>query len=112
MAEHDESVEGMTDKKWQYERAQGTLITLEVRPRPGIEDPWLVASLKLKGELPISKDLHTGEELTVQVAGPDGEVIASGLFEVGLPAFKDIKAKGAGIIGTERAHSAKFMIDQ
>lgn len=113
MAE-DNSIEGFAARRRRQreeEEAQGTQISFEVRPRPElVEDGnvFLVASLKLKGELPIKQDLNDGDLLTVQVADADGNVIASGLYEVGLPGFKPIKAKGAGVIGTERVHNASF----
>lgn len=99
----------MADPKQTETQAQ--LLSLEVRHRPDLEDPILVGSLKLKGELPVKRDLHTGAQLTVQVANADGEVIASGIYEVGHPNFKDVKVKGAGPIGTERVHSATFDAD-
>lgn len=87
---------------------QAQLLSLEVRHRPELEDPLLVGSLKLKGDLPVRQDLHTGAQLTVQVANADGEVIASGVYEVGLPSFKDVKMSGVGPIGTERVHTATY----
>lgn len=87
---------------------QPQLLSLEVRHRPELEDPILVGSLKLKGDMPIKQDLHPGAQLTVQVANADGEVIASGIYEVGLPSFKDVKVKGVGPIGTERVHTATY----
>ena len=108
----DNTIEGFAERRRkQREAEQATLITLDVRQHPDVEDPFLVGSLKLKGDLPVKKDLHTGDRLTVQVAGPDGGVIASGVFEVGLPAFKPITQKGVGLIGTERVHSADFAAD-
>jgi hypothetical protein len=83
-------------------------LTLEVRHRPNLENPILVGSLKLKGEIPIRRDLNAGEQLTVQVADADGEIIATGLFDVGPPQFKDVKMSGVGVVGMERASVAEF----
>lgn len=108
------SIEGMAaarKRQREEEEKQPTLITLDVRQRADVEAPFMVASLKLKGELPLRRDLNDGDLLTVQVAGPDGGVLTSGIFEVGLPGFKHIKQKGAGIIGLERVHSAEFAAD-
>lgn len=90
---------------------QGTFLeplSTEVRQRPNLEDPVLVGSLKLKGEIPIKGNLHPGEQLTVQVADADGNVIASGIYELVPPGFKDVKVKGVGVIGMERAHTAEY----
>lgn len=106
------SLEDLTRKRQEQrerEAAQPQLISLEVRPRPELEDPLLVGSLKLKGEMPVRKDLNAGQQVTVQVADADGVVICSGLFEVGLPNFKDVKMNGVGVIGTERVHGAKYL---
>lgn len=90
---------------------QGTFLdplSTEVRQRPSLEDPLLIGSLKLKGELPLKGNLHPGEQLTVQVADADGQVIASAIYEVKPPAFKDVKMAGVGVIGMERAHTAEL----
>lgn len=108
----DSSIEGFAErrrKQREEEEAQPTLITLNVDQHPDMDDePFMVGCLKLKGELPVKKDLSWGDRLTVQVAGPDGEVVAAGTFEVAVPAFKPITQPGAGIIGTERVHTADF----
>lgn len=114
--EHDEhgSIEELAaakQHKREEEERRPTLITLDVRPRPGVENPFMVGSLRLKGDLPVREDLNAGDLLTVQVAGPDGSVLTSGIFEVGLPQLKDIKQKGVGVIGTERFHPADFEVD-
>jgi hypothetical protein len=90
---------------------QGTFLeplSTEVRQRPNLEDPVLVGCLKLKGEIPIKGNLHPGEQLTVQVANADGQVICAGIFELVPPAFKDVKIKGVGVIGMERVHTAEY----
>jgi hypothetical protein len=90
---------------------QGTFLdplSTEVRQRAELEDPVLVGSLKLRGEMPIKGNLHPGEQLTVQVADADGQVIAIGIYEIVPPAFKDVKIRGVGVIGMERAHTAEF----
>lgn len=108
-----ESLEDLTEKKerkWKG-AAHGVPIQLSLDvKRPPIldENSWVSGSLNLKGALPVRKDLDPGNELTVTVADMDGNVVSTGIFEVGLPGFKYIKAKGAGIIGIERVHSANF----
>lgn len=91
---------------------QGTFLdplSTEVRQRPNLEDPLLIGTLKLTGELPIKGNLHPGEQLTVQVASADGQVIAAGIYELIPPAFKDVDGgPGVGVIGMERAHTAKL----
>lgn len=115
---HDaDSISDLTDRKerkWSRENAVPTQLSLEVRPHPELRDeknPYIVGALKLKGDLHIRKDLHTGEHLTVQVADADGTILTAAVFEVGLPGFKLLKMKGGGVIGTERVHSAKIMED-
>lgn len=116
---HDaSSIDDLTNRReerWKANEAVPTQLSLEVRPRPELKDdknPYIVGALKLKGELHVRKDLHAGETLTVQVADADGNIITAGVFEVGLPSFKDLKMKGGGIIGTERVHSAKVVHDE
>lgn len=92
-------------------QTQGTFLdplSTEVRQRPNLEDPVLIGTLKLTGEIPIKGNLHPGEQLTVSIAGMDGQIIAAGLFELVPPAFKDVRVKGAGVVGMERAHTAKY----
>lgn len=91
---------------------QGTFLdplSTEVRQRPNLEDPLLIGTLKLKGELPIKGNLHPGEQITVTVANADGEIFASGIFELKPPGFKDVTGgPGVGVIGMERAHVAEL----
>jgi hypothetical protein len=113
-----DSIEDLAEKRRRRWRGPDsgvpTQLSLEVRHRPELSerDAFISGSVKLAGDLPVRKDLHAGNRLTVSVADADGTVIASGVFEVGLPNFKDIKAKGAGIIGVERVHKAKFMEEE
>ncbi|MEJ7783193.1 MAG: hypothetical protein WKF96_00220 [Solirubrobacteraceae bacterium] len=83
-------------------------LSFDVRPHPASRrddgsPPYLQASLKVKGDFHVSRDLQPGDELTVTIADADGEVVASGLSEVGGVSFPLIKEKGH-VIGTERAH--------
>lgn len=83
-------------------------LSLDVRQRPSLEDPLLTGSLKLKGDLPVKRDLQVGEQITVTVADADGIIFATGLFEVGAPGFKELKMRDVGPIGLERVHTAQY----
>lgn len=116
---HDaSSIDDLTnkrEKKWNRENAVETQLSMEVRPRPELrgENPYIVGALKLSGDLHVRKDFHAGERLTVQVADADGNIVTTGIFELGLPGFKDVKMGGhAGIIGVERVHTAKVVHDE
>jgi hypothetical protein len=87
-------------------------LSFETRPHPHAvreDDPdgYLQASLKIAGALWLDRNLYAGDELTVTVASADGEIIASGVAEVGTVSFPPIKEKQR-VIGTERAHAAKI----
>lgn len=81
-------------------------LTFEVAPHPEAGE-FIDGSLKISGTFGCRKDLNPGDELTVQIANADGEVIASGLAEVGPVGFAPIKVKNE-VIGTERVHKAKL----
>ncbi len=111
----DRSIDDITraaQKKWEYENKEPAQLSLEVALPPILEDRdgelWIVASIKLKGDLSIRKDLNAGDILTIQIGDADGTILCSGTALVGLPQFKYVKAKGAGIIGIERIHSAEL----
>lgn len=97
-------------------RNQGTLpdtaLSLDVRLRESLEDPVIRGSIKIAGGLPVKKDLHDGELVTVTINGPDGDVIATGICEVGLPVARHIRMPKVGIIGAERVHTATFQPDE
>lgn len=78
--------------------------------RKGTDDDaagYLVASIKVSGDFVVGKNLHPGEEFTVQIASADGEVIAGGVcvMEAG-PSFPAVKNDGR-VIGYERRHVLK-----
>jgi hypothetical protein len=87
-------------------------LTFDVALHPHLdaERHILFGSLKIKGDFRLDRDLNAGDELTVTIAGPDGEVIASGHATTAYPAFKAIKDKGV-TIGTERCHTAELTDD-
>lgn len=85
-----------------------TALSLDVHLRSQVENPVIRGSLKLAGAMPVKQDLNDGEQVTVTVNGPDGEVLSSGVFEIGLPTARHIRQKGVGIIGAERVHTATF----
>lgn len=91
-------------------------LTMNVRDHPNIVArrdndlaTFMTGTLKLTGELPVDQDFNAGDALTVTVADADGLVIASGRFECKLPQFQEIKEEHAGVIGTNRAHTAKMV---
>lgn len=55
----------------------------------------------------MASDLQPGDELTVTIAGADGEVLASGTAAVLSVGFVPITDSG-DIIGTTRVHKAKL----
>lgn len=91
-------------------------LTFDVKPHPRDvqhakaldREPWLEGSIAIKGAMRVDRNFHAGDELTVTVHDADGEVVATGECEVGMPAFKQIKIKGDPV-GTERAHTAKIV---
>lgn len=63
------------------------------------------ATVKIAGQLDVSKDLLYGQSVTVTVTDHHGEVIAEGAAAVGYPAFKDHFDKHGGKT-VERIHTA------
>lgn len=91
-------------------------LTLDVKPHPDVAARqaaelavYMTGTLKLDA-LEVSRDLNAGDRVSVIVHDADGEVIASGELEVGLPAFKALTHKG-NHIGTERVHKATLVDD-
>lgn len=85
-------------------------LTLDVAPHPALDpdDAAIVGTLKLTGDLAITVDLNPGDQLLVTVADDgSGEVLSRATFEVTGVAFKPIRDKDAGMIGTDRVHQAK-----
>lgn len=86
-------------------------LTLRVDPHPrtrwkdGSTKP-VVGAVKLSGALTVDEDLQPGDQLTVQVANADGEVIAHCAAEVSNIGFKLLEQSGT-VIGTQRIHTAK-----
>jgi hypothetical protein len=55
----------------------------------------------------VARDLQPGSELTVTIAGADGEVIATGVAAVMSVGFVPITSDG-DVVGTTRVHKAKL----
>jgi hypothetical protein len=87
-------------------------LTFDVALHPSLDADRqiLFGSLKIKGDFRLDRDLNAGDELTVTIAGPDGEIIAGARLTTAYPAFKAIKDKGV-TIGTERCHVAEPTAD-
>lgn len=90
-----------------------TSLSLEIKPHPQVAkyddaSSRIEGSLALAGALTVVRDLNAGDDLTVQVCDADGQVIASGKFEVSSVGTKPIKVSKIGVVGTERAHKAKL----
>lgn len=86
-------------------------LSLDVAPHPDAakrpNGGWLQGSVAITGDFGVTRDLQPGDELTVTMHNADGEVIASGVCEIGAIGFKPIKIDG-DVIGTERLHKAKL----
>lgn len=89
-------------------------LTLDVIPHPHVRQRqadelpvYMTGSLTLDA-LEVGRDLNAGDRVSVIVHNADGEVIASGQYEVGLPGFKALTHKGQHI-GTERVHKATLI---
>lgn len=84
-------------------------LTLDVTPHPEAasrgEDHWIAGAIKVAGEFVVRRDFNAGDEVAIQIADADGTIVASGLAEIGLPAFKPIKVRGEHL-GTQRIHTA------
>lgn len=55
----------------------------------------------------MGRDLQPGDELTVQIAGADGEIVATGTAAVTSVGFTPILNDG-DVVGTTRVHKAKL----
>lgn len=92
-------------------RQQSQQLSLQVFPHPGLPaDAPIVGTLKVKGELRVSRDLNPGDRLVVIVQDADGEVLTNAELEVEAPAFKTLRDDGRPI-GTERLHVAEVTHD-
>lgn len=94
-------------------RTDGHQLTLDVTPHPELAEReadgrpiYLEGTLKLAGDVAVSRDFNDGDRLHVRVSDADGELVASYEAEVGLPQFKPILEKGRRL-GTTRAHTAR-----
>jgi hypothetical protein len=83
-------------------------LSLEIVQRPELENPMLAGSLRLKGEIPVRRDLNPGDQITVTVADADGTIFATGLFEATVPAWKEIRLAQVGPVGLERVNIAEY----
>lgn len=86
-------------------------LTYEVKPHPGRasrpDGGWLDGTISISGAFIVHVDLQAGDELTVMIAGADGEVLAGGTVEVTSVGFKPVKHKGF-VVGETRVHKAKL----
>lgn len=80
------------------------MITLHVeRHRRLSDDPFLIGTVKIKGDLHVDHDLQGGQDFRVTVADSEGTVICSAKLVCATPTFKDIVEKNIHI-GVERIH--------
>jgi hypothetical protein len=83
-------------------------LTLDVLPDPHtVPGGLLVGKLRITGEFGVDRDLNRGEQLTVQVADADGQIITTALVGVVGVGFVNITDQGT-VIGTERQHKARL----
>lgn len=81
----------------------GTQLTFDLGvPRRGGPD---FATLKITGQLPVTRNLLYSEHVTVQIVDRVGEVLAEAPATVGYPTFKDHYDKSGGKT-IERVHTA------
>lgn len=65
------------------------------------------ASVKVSGAMRLSRQLRKGEEVSIRLISPDGEIIAEADGHVSSVAFKDKRNKFGDVESTERAHTVK-----
>lgn len=65
------------------------------------------AILSVSGRVHVHRELDKGEEVHLQVVGPDGEIVADGYGRVVGVAFKDKFDKDGELVETERLHQVK-----
>lgn len=76
----------------------------------GQDEEIVRGTIGISGRLPTDYELDLDEELTVQIASADGEVIAAGKATVA--GVKAIANRGEGIPWTERRQTAKLNPEQ
>jgi len=88
-----------------------TELTHHVKPHPAKakrpDGGWLDGTVAIGGSFVLDVDLQPGDELTVQIANADGEVLTGGVVEVTTVGFKPVKVKGF-VVGKTRVHKAKL----
>jgi hypothetical protein len=99
-----------------FPQGEGVQLSLEVEPHPAIDvvhgKGFIAGTLRVAGELPVTRDLNVGDRLTVQIADADGQVLTSGELELmDPPAFKTVRHKDLGPVGIERKHTAFVDLD-
>lgn len=86
-------------------------LSFHVKPHPRRatrpDGGWLDGTVSVSGAFSLDVDLHAGDELTVMIAGADGEVLAGGTVEIQTVAFKPVRVKGY-VVGETRVHKAKL----
>lgn len=94
-------------------------LTFDVEPHPHLkhrqergEYVFLTASLELSVDVPVTKDMQSGDKFLVTILGEDGEMIARRYGEVTHPSFPLIREKKIGVIGQNRTHHAKLTDDE
>lgn len=85
----------------------GEQLSFMVHAHPAAREGWLDATLAVGGAFTVTRDLQPGAELTVSIAGADGEILASGTAAVLSVGFVPITNDG-DIVGTTRVHKAKL----
>lgn len=97
-------------------RSSNDQITLDVEPHPDVQAAqrrgdtvYLTASLDGKLSVPVDRDLNSGNELVITVAGADGQVLATAYAVVKAPKFVDIEIEELGTVGLERVHPFKIV---
>jgi hypothetical protein len=94
-------------------------LTFEVEPHPDLKERdargehiFLTGSMQLKVDVPVVKDLNSGDKFMVTIVDADGELIARRYGEVKHVAFPLIKEPKIGVIGQDRAHKAELTDDE
>lgn len=65
-----------------FPQGEGVQLSLEVEPHPSIDvvhgKGFIAGTLRVAGELPVTRDLNVGDRLTVQIADADGQILTAG----------------------------------
>ena len=65
-----------------------------------------IAILKIGGGIVMHSELEKGDEVHVQIADADGEVVADGYCRITQVAFKDRFDDQGNVVGSDRTHTA------